>query len=865
MNLKQSILERTNGGELLYKIILNQYGIPFEKKDSTSYESTFNPYYDDTNPSLSIFKNDSNEMWYHNDFGTNDEGAEYKGDIFSFAMNYFNLCQDQFTELLYRIDHLVTTSYEFGNTIEINPIKEKYKNVIRYTRKEITNYNGKILKVDLFKMSPSRECEAYFNQYGINLNKHNYVHQVSGYRLLDEDGIPLSSLMFQKPEKIIHIAYDFGNYCKIYRVDPKKFWYIGNKTGEYVFGSSLDQAKYINEIIFIVGGEKDAMVLNSLDYPAFCLGSETVMPSQRLIKNLYEARYKPVILYDSDSTGISGAIKIKDKFNYPIADLASIIPKDCPYRIKDISDYIKYDVGKERLIEYLDSFKWKEGQKEETVPIPEHIRKRIVKKRKVDKLALIVNKNKVNKKSERINDSKALIENIGIKVSKGIKDSKDFKELEPTEGNTLEDTPIIYKGISQDAFDKLPKLLNDICSPIEESHERDLVLLSSLSVLSNIFNVYGIYDNRIIYPNLFVFITAKPSAGKGVLRWVKMLGSEIHKQKLETYKDQLAFYNNLEFEDKKEEERPVKQTYYIPGNASSASMVKQLSNNNGYGVIIESEADSLNAVLDKEWGNYSDILRKAFEFETISVLRQNDENSFEIDEPRLSVILTGTQQQLLNLVPNSENGLFSRFMFLEFPLIKKWKNAFERKIDFKEHYQNIAIKLKKHYNSDRKSFEVVLTKSQQKTINDKFTKYQNQYDGLLGEDIIASIRRTANIHFRICMLLTAIRQMDEKEKKEVMCSDDDFEIANQLAIVQLENVIKIYGYLPKVNMAMKKLHLKQTELYESLSDDFSSFEVMENAEKLNIPKGTAENYLRIFQKHQLAERVSQGKYRKIKL
>ncbi|MDC9722509.1 MAG: DUF3987 domain-containing protein [Urechidicola sp.] len=421
-----------------------------------------------------------------------------------------------------------------------------------------------------------------------------------------------------------------------------------------------------------------------------------------------------------------------------------------------------------------------------------------------------------------------------------------------------------YTGLSKSLYQNLPNLLKEATKLIKEPHEKDLVLLATLVLLSNIIRVSGIYDSRRIFPNLFLFITAKASAGKGVLKWVKILGDEIHKELELKYKVQILEYKQLE--DKSNIEKPTRETFFIPGNASLSAMIRQLTINNGYGVIVESEADTLNVAMKNDWGNLSELFRKAYEFESISQLRADVNNSFEIDAPRLSIVITGTQNQLLDFIPSVENGLFSRFMFMEFPLIKTWKNVFANKVDFYTHYNDIAKQLLKVYKNNNKCLNVSLSSEQEDKFHVKFSTYQSQHDALLGEDVISSIRRIGNMHFRICMLLTGLRYHENKSQGETaICTDKDFEIANEIIIYLLDNLRNIYGYIPTVQKATKNLNLKQALLYDALDTNFSFFNITEESKKLGIAYSTAENYLRMFRKIKLVEKLEHGKYCKIKI
>ena len=70
-----------------------------------------------------------------------------------------------------------------------------------------------------------------------------------------------------------------------------------------------------------------------------------------------------------------------------------------------------------------------------------------------------------------------------------------------------------------------------------------------------------------------------------------------------------------------------------------------LSDNDGVGILFETEGDTLSQTLKSEHGNYSDILRKGFHHETISMSRRKDREFIELPLPRFAVVLSGTPKQ----------------------------------------------------------------------------------------------------------------------------------------------------------------------------------------------------------------------------
>ena len=177
--------------------------------------------------------------------------------------------------------------------------------------------------------------------------------------------------------------------------------------------------------------------------------------------------------------------------------------------------------------------------------------------------------------------------------------------------------------------DTLPAFFAQIVGLANSNEDADLLLLGSLAVVSACLpGVHGIYGEREVFPNLFVFITAQASAGKGRLSLCKHIVQPIHDElkqlyaaELEEYKQKKAEYNA----DKKNNEppkEPLIKTLLIPANSSATSVYQILNDNGGVGLMFETEGDTLANTFKSDHGNFSDGLRKAFHHEMISYSRR---------------------------------------------------------------------------------------------------------------------------------------------------------------------------------------------------------------------------------------------------
>ena len=88
-----------------------------------------------------------------------------------------------------------------------------------------------------------------------------------------------------------------------------------------------------------------------------------------------------------------------------------------------------------------------------------------------------------------------------------------------------------FKHFANKLKSQLPPILREVVRKTSSDAEADLMLMGAITTLSAaIPNVYGIYDENVVYPNLYLFVSAKASAGKGRLATCKNLIMPIHNE-----------------------------------------------------------------------------------------------------------------------------------------------------------------------------------------------------------------------------------------------------------------------------------------------------------------------------------------------
>lgn len=435
-----------------------------------------------------------------------------------------------------------------------------------------------------------------------------------------------------------------------------------------------------------------------------------------------------------------------------------------------------------------------------------------------------------------------------------------------------------------EVYRHLPKFLQDVTESGTSYAERDSLLLGALTVISGALpRIYGVYDRMRVFANLFFYLTARASSGKGRVSLCKRLVVPIDKmrqeefaKRWEAYEEAMRVYEaNKKKPDVKKPVPPPFLKLLIPANISATAFYRMLADNDGIGILSESEGDTLANSFASDYGDFSDGLRKAFHHEAISFHRRKDNEHCELEDPKLSASLTGTPKQVLTLIPEVENGLFSRFIFyyLEEPeLVWKdvWSECEEEPLE--EVFDRLGARYKEFYMA-MEGLECPLVFSfsagQKKRFNAFFESEQRRLHGTWGDDLLASVRRMGLVAFRIAMIFTAVRRMDTGDfYSPLVCSDEDFELVILMVGVLIRHTEKVYAtlYEKKPLNAPKEASANLKErFFEELPEEFSKGDYIDLAKRIGLNVRTAEGYInRAAEKKNGIVRVAQGLYKKIK-
>lgn len=383
----------------------------------------------------------------------------------------------------------------------------------------------------------------------------------------------------------------------------------------------------------------------------------------------------------------------------------------------------------------------------------------------------------------------------------------------------------------------LPELMQKVLSLANTPAEKDMLLMSALvacgSVMPNLYVKYGIGAKR-YYPNLQLFIVGSAACGKGIANLALELVKPIHE----------------------------KMPLIIPGDATYPAFYQTLARQHGRGYIHESEGSVITDIWRSSTANYNTALRKAAEHETIS--RARCKEASVIENPQLSMVLTGTFSQYKALVPSIENGYFSRLLTLIVDEHQAFNSRYVQTSDTSDQIIKAAAEqLYRLYDSllFARPREFALTPEQQQRLGHHLQTAYPTLIRMLGEDFHSVVLRMAVHIERIAMILTALRQ-----SPPFLCSDEDYQTAEMIGnklILHMAQAYQLVKGTEKVEQPkVKPLDQKQI-LLSLLPEEFESKTLVEEAKAQGISARTSTRWNEEWITLGIVYKVRHGVYKKL--
>lgn len=390
----------------------------------------------------------------------------------------------------------------------------------------------------------------------------------------------------------------------------------------------------------------------------------------------------------------------------------------------------------------------------------------------------------------------------------------------------------------------LPQPIQQMLSLATTPEEQDILMMATLTAASacvpNLYFRYGPTGKK-YFSNLQCFILAASASGKGIANQA------------------------LEMVRVIDEQYPL----LIAGDSTLPAWYKALEAQNGCGYMHESEGSVITDIWRTAAANYNTALRKAAEHEPIS--RNRCTGSSEIQNPRLSMLLTGTFNQYKALVPSVENGYFSRLLTLcireTHPFNRRYVSAKPTQSAIP---QQVGRQLLRTYESLMQGGEKEwsLTDAQKERLGEHLETEYGTLIHLLGENFHSAVVRMAVQIERIAMVLTAMRSEHSAfshQDSDFLCADEDYETAEMIGNKLLLHMAAAYRMIEgdKQDLVPEIKPLDQRKLlFDQLPNEFASKVLVEEAKSQGISRRTALRWNDAWQEQGLVQQIKYGTYKK---
>lgn len=402
-------------------------------------------------------------------------------------------------------------------------------------------------------------------------------------------------------------------------------------------------------------------------------------------------------------------------------------------------------------------------------------------------------------------------------------------------------------------LENLPALLKDFLTLAPSTEQKDMLLLSTLtsvsSVLNNLYFHYA-HTGKRYYPNLMTFIMAGAAGGKGIADLSRQLVEPIHEQ----------------------------TSLIIAGDSTYPAFYQQLAMQHGSGLLFETEGSVITDIWRSSAMSYNTALRKAAEHETLSKNRVRAGQS-EIMCPKLGMLLTGTFSQFKALVPNVENGFFSRLTML----VVRERQQFDATV-FQPSLQNQTVASVVRTWSQRllrlyeclqdHELEFRLTDEQASQLGHIMADEYRSYVQQLGGAFHASVIRNGVNVMRIAAVLSALRWMENNLSDKavssipetLLCTPADFETALLLGTKLLLHAADAYTQIDGTNQQpipqMQGSYQKSVFL-ATLPSQFTTGECISFGIKMGASERTIRRWLEKWMNDGSICKEAHGLYKKV--
>lgn len=349
-----------------------------------------------------------------------------------------------------------------------------------------------------------------------------------------------------------------------------------------------------------------------------------------------------------------------------------------------------------------------------------------------------------------------------------------------------------------------------------DDYARNILYFSMLASLGICFPTVRItYGTSHFSINPSVIIGAPSASNKNLLKFAGIILNQLNNYLIEEYKQALKEWKRsctrweqemkIATKEKREPnyllepgDEPTFTCIKLSANISKAMLVELMKANQQFGSIVSStEGDTFNDANSKEYGKMSDVINKAIVNELVDKAFKVDGTPVVIEFPMLTILISGTFDQIHRLIDSYETGTGSRLPVFLSPGIDKFISQKPQKDapDYAKYYDELGAEVLEMWKFfTRFYFTVVFTDQQWEEHTEMWSE---EFDEVMTsrQEMLSVSTRFGLHHMRFAAVLTMLRLWDKVKNNQeeyaklyvmgnnhpITCSDEDFHHAGEIA------------------------------------------------------------------------------------
>lgn len=342
------------------------------------------------------------------------------------------------------------------------------------------------------------------------------------------------------------------------------------------------------------------------------------------------------------------------------------------------------------------------------------------------------------------------------------------------------------------------------------------------AVASSLSIRYGGQEQRC---HLYYCLAAPAASGKSCISIVAKSFGKWHKVLRERsaaeWDEYEATIKAMKAEDRALIKEPRQRSLFLPADTTTAALLASVRDNDGGGLMWESELDTIVRANKSEFGSYSDILRNNYHSEPIRSNRKQGRQFLELENTHFACVACGTPQQVGRFFQSAENGLFSRFAFSVLPPSLEWRSQFDVP-SFSPLVASIADAVAEWGRLFQTcSVSVGFSPSQVAEHTQRWRSSQELWYGIAGDAILPSVRRLALMQCKLAALLTLL-EGGLPQSSWVQCSPAAWQVARHLAETAVTDAVAALSLLPSAEQEGGKKAAERERVLLSLPQEFTA-------------------------------------------